>query len=86
MPTIARFSGMVAMMFYNDHMPPHAHVYGNGFSARVDLVDLKVVEVRGSMRRKDTAVIEKWARDHLGELWENWMLARQKRPLRPIEE
>ena len=84
MPTIATVFGMTIKMFYNDHQPPHFHVFAPNFTAYVELTDIAIRQVRGQMRRRDAVIIEGWARDHLAELWENWTRARQKRPLNQI--
>ncbi len=45
MPEVSRFFGIVIMMYYNDHAPPHFHArYGGGYSEGMMLKD--VIEVR----------------------------------------
>ncbi len=85
MPTVAVLFGMSIMFFYNDHEPPHLHVQGASFSAKMDLAELTIGEVHGTMRSGDIRRLRAWARRHQAELWDNWLRARAKRPLWKIE-
>lgn len=85
MPTVAILFGMSVMFFYNDHEPPHMHVEGPDFSAKMDLADLSISEVQGTMRSGEIRRLRAWARRHQSELWDNWLRARAKKPLRKIE-
>ena len=85
MPTVAVPLGMSVMFFDNDHEPPHLHVEGASFSAKMDLADLSIIEVHGTMRSGEIRRLRAWARRHQAELWDNWLRARAKRALRKIE-
>jgi hypothetical protein len=85
MPTIAVPSEMSIMFFHDDHEPPHLHAEGTSFSAKLDLADLSISEVHGTMRSGEIRRLRAWARRHQLELWDNWLRARAKRPLRKIE-
>ena len=37
MPTVLRFNGLRAAIYFNDHRPAHVHVTGGGNSAVIDL-------------------------------------------------
>ena len=37
MPTVLRFDGLRAVIYYNDHRPAHVHVIGRGNEAVFDL-------------------------------------------------
>jgi hypothetical protein len=37
LPTVLRFDGLRAAIYFNDHRPAHVHVAGGGNSAVVDL-------------------------------------------------
>ena len=50
MPELCRFFGLVILMFYNDHPPPHFHVRYGGQRAIVDIRTLAVLEGRLSPR------------------------------------
>ena len=76
MPTVAVVFGMSIMFFYNDHEPPHLHVEGADFSAKLDLGDLSISEVQGAMRSGEIRRLRTWV---------YWLRARAKRPLRKVE-
>lgn len=40
MPEISRFLGIIIRMFYNEHNPPHFHVYYNEFHAEIEITTL----------------------------------------------
>jgi len=81
MPEISRFLGIVIMMFYNDHAPPHFHaVYGDN-TATISLLDLVVT---GEFPNRASKLVLEWCRLHEDELLDNWELARQRKPLKRI--
>jgi len=43
MPVIAIVDGMLIMLFFNDHDPPHFHVDHGEFRAKVSIATLKVI-------------------------------------------
>jgi hypothetical protein len=50
MPELSRFFGLVVLMFYRDHPPPHFHVRYGRQRAIVDIRTLGVLAVRLSPR------------------------------------
>ncbi len=44
MPVLQRFDGFVIRMYFEDHNPPHVHVAGPDFEARVAIGDLAILE------------------------------------------
>ena len=46
LPEISRFLGMVILMYYNDHPPPHFHVRYGSYRAVVDIGSLAVIAGR----------------------------------------
>jgi Domain of unknown function (DUF4160) len=44
MPVVQRFNGFVIRMYFEDHNPPHVHVVGPDFEARVGIGDREVLE------------------------------------------
>jgi hypothetical protein len=83
MPEISRFFGIIIRMFYDEHPPPHFHVeYGeHQASLRVDTLEI----VRGKLPRRVLALVAEWTLLHRAELNDNWRLADEGQPLRPIE-
>jgi hypothetical protein len=81
-PEVCRFFGIVIAMFYNDHNPPHFHVrYGE--QRALMAVDTLTV-LGGRLSPRVLGLLTEWAVLHQDELRENWRLARQQAPLRPI--
>lgn len=82
MPEISRFLGIVIAMYYNDHWPPHFHARYGTYEITVRIAD---GVVQGYFPRRALALVMEWYNLHRGELLEDWNLAQQRRPLRPID-
>jgi len=82
MPTISQFYGITIRMYFDDHPPPHFHVYYGGDAAKINIDTLQVLE--GKLRRRSLSLVVEWAVEHRDELRENWRLAEAHRPLNPI--
>ncbi|MES1244328.1 MAG: DUF4160 domain-containing protein [Acidobacteriota bacterium] len=83
MPEISRFYGMIILMFYNDHAPPHFHVRHAADRAIVGIESLRLLEGRLSPRA--LRMVLEWAALHQSELLEDWQRARSQEPLSAIE-
>lgn len=82
MPVISRFFGIIIRMFYDDHNPPHIHAEYQGNRA---LFDFSGNIMRGKLNsRTATKLVREWIDLHLGDLNENWELARQGRAMETI--
>jgi hypothetical protein len=81
-PEISRFFGLVVLMFYNDHAPPHFHVRYGGQRALIGIEALAVLE--GRLTPKALGLIVEWASMHQEELRADWERARRQEPLQPI--
>ena len=69
MPTISRFFGIVIVMFFDDHEPPHFHARHADGQAKVRIDTLEVIE--SSLARRQLRLVLAWAelhRDDLAEL------------------
>lgn len=53
MVTVHREGGMRFVIYLDDHDPAHVHLYGDG-EARIDIVTLRILSIRG-MNRRDAA-------------------------------
>jgi hypothetical protein len=42
MPTISSFFGIVVRMYFDEHPPPHFHVYAGDQSAAIDIDTLEL--------------------------------------------
>ena len=82
MPEVSRFFGLVILMFYDDHQPPHFHVRYAGHRVQIAIDPLALLA--GRLPPRGLAMAMEWAAQHQQELRENWELARQHAPLRVI--
>jgi hypothetical protein len=82
MPELSRFFGIIVMMFYDDHPPPHFHVRYGSQKAIVAIESLALLDGRLSPRA--LGMVMEWALLHRPELREAWSLAEHHAPLKPI--
>jgi hypothetical protein len=69
MPEISRFYGIIIMMFYNDHNPPHFHANYGDYKVVIS-IDEEIVE--GYMPKRALKLIFEWMDLHKDELLTNW--------------
>ncbi|HZX48028.1 MAG TPA: DUF4160 domain-containing protein [Nitrospirota bacterium] len=83
MPEISRFFGIIISIFFDDHNPAHFHArYGND-NAVIKITDLTVLE--GSLQPRALGLVIEWAAIHKDEILRDWELAKDKKPLFPVE-
>ena len=82
MPQISRFYGIVILMNFNDHFPPHFHAWYNEYKIIVDIHDGKV---HGFMPPRALNLIHEWWEMNKESLMECWNNARTGIPLGVIE-
>jgi hypothetical protein len=70
MPEISRFLGIVIMMYFDEHNPPHFHVRYNEYKAAVAIDTLNVIA--GNLPAKVRGLVEEWAEIHYVELMAMW--------------
>ena len=83
MPELCRFWGIVIVMYFRDHLPPHFHAaYGKGdkrgrggFEAQININTTEVME--GSLPRPQLALVLAWATINQAALLRAWNLAVQ---------
>jgi len=70
MITVLRAGGLRFVIYLNDHEPAHLHVYGDG-EARIDIVTLRVLSVRGMSQRDVSRALVTTAekRDYFLQYW-----------------
>ncbi|MCD8312770.1 MAG: DUF4160 domain-containing protein [Bacteroidales bacterium] len=71
MPEISRFYGIVIMMFYDDHNPPHFHIRYNEYRA---VMDIETGTVSGNLPRRVLNMVYEWLDLHKDELMQDWKL------------
>lgn len=74
MPEISRFLGIVILMYFNDHDPPHFHVQYNEFRAIIEIETLAVRD--GHLPGRVLGLVVEWAELRRGELLSNWQSLR----------
>jgi hypothetical protein len=82
MPEISRFLGIVVMMYYREHAPPHFHVRYGGTEACVRIDPPMVIE--GRLSPRVLGIVMEWTLLHRTELLADWQLARNDKPLLPV--
>jgi Domain of unknown function (DUF4160) len=82
MPEISRFYGLIILMNFKDHNPPHFHVWYGDFKAIVTIVD---GIVKGEMPQRALKMIFDWLEIHREELLIDWELAQKGDELLKIE-
>ena len=81
-PTISTFYGLVILMYWDDHNPPHFHVRYADQQAQIDIAALRIIE--GSLPRRAERLALEWAELHKAELMENWELCNRLQTPRKI--
>jgi hypothetical protein len=81
MPIVSRFFGIVIMMYWRDHAPPHFHAkYGDDEIT----VEIETGAIEGRMSRRALALVQEWREAHKEELLDDWRLAAARRALNRI--
>ena len=70
MPEISRFFGILIMMLYNEHNPPHFHAEYAG--VRVQIGISPIVVLKGQVTPRIRSFLFEWTAIHQSELLENW--------------
>lgn len=83
MPRISAFYGIVIVMYFDDHPPPHFHARYGEHEAQVAIATGEVIH--GSLSRSASKLIKEWAALRREELLEDWERAERAEPLVSIE-
>ena len=83
MPKVSSFYGIIIMMYFRDHNPPHFHAKYGEFTAEILIDNLGLKE--GYLPAKALALVVEWALIHKEELKKNWEQASQGKEILPIE-
>lgn len=82
MPEISRFFGIIILMYYDEHNPPHFHARYGSDKAAIEITSLRVLE--GRLPSRALGLVVEWASQHQEELMMNWEAARNDRPPKKI--
>lgn len=70
MPEISRFLGIIILMYFDEHNPPHFHIKYNEYKAVMEIQSLNILA--GYLPVKVRGLVEEWAEMHQAELLEMW--------------
>ncbi len=70
-------------MYYDEHNPPHFHVYYGDDNAIISINTLELLE--GKLPKRAMSMVVEWAIEHRSELLMNWENAEKHNPLNSIE-
>ena len=82
MPTISIFFGIIVEMYWQDHNPPHIHVWYQGEEAMISIETGEIVS--GHLPRRATKIVREWVLRRQQELEENWELGRILQPFNAV--
>ncbi len=70
MPEIKRFGGFKLVMFFQDENPPHVHIKGPDFAAKMRISNGDLLA--GDAPNKVVKQARRWVEAHQAELLERW--------------
>ncbi|MBN9089814.1 MAG: DUF4160 domain-containing protein [Reyranella sp.] len=76
MPTIAVVDGILIILYFNDHAPPHFHAQGADFHARIRIEDGGVIDAEGRLSPRRQRRLRDWTLARRDELMDNWVKVR----------
>jgi len=82
MPQISTFYGLVILMNFKDHVPPHFHAWYGEYKVTVTIEDGIVT---GTMPKRALKMVFEWLEIHREELFETWKKAQSGETLNNIE-
>jgi hypothetical protein len=81
LPVIARLGGIVIIMHFQEHNPPHFHVNSGGVRAVVGIDPPELRE--GWLSASDRHIVLAWTYAHQAELLANWdRVIRHEQPVK----
>ena len=82
MPTISEFFGILILMYFSDHSPPHFHAKYGEYEALIQISPLGML--KGNLPPRALSLVIEWAQIHQKELIENWNYAANNKKLHKI--
>jgi Domain of unknown function (DUF4160) len=82
LPQISRFRGLSILLYFDDHPPPHFHVRAGDTDA---IVVIRSGRIEGRVSSAQRALLERWRKEHVLELIQNWKRAAHHEPIHRIE-
>jgi len=81
MPQISTFYGLVILMNFKDHSPPHFHVWYGDYKVTITIQDGVVT---GKMPQRALKMVFEWLEMHREELSREWEKAQKGEVLKQI--
>ena len=72
MPTIIKHDRFKIVIWPNDHMPPHVHVFKRDAEVKITLLEPVVFNIEGEISNKDLVKALNPVIEHQIELLERW--------------
>ena len=71
MPTVLRKDGFAVMIYTQDHLPAHVHIWRAGGEIIINIALLEIIQVEGMSRRDSAKAVEivEANREYLLERW-----------------
>jgi hypothetical protein len=85
-PRISSFYGITIWMYYDEAQHtgrPHFHARYGDDEASIDIESLEVIA--GELPTRARRLVVEWAQTRQVQLRDNWVRARDRRPLIPVE-
>ena len=82
MPTISEFFGIMILMFFDDHAPPHFHARYGGDEVVIQINPVGVL--RGKIPPRALSLVIEWAQKYQSNLMEEWIRAANNKKLHKI--
>ena len=70
MPQIARFGSFKLLMFFQDENPPHVHIMGSDFAAKLRISNGDLLA--GAAPNKILRQARRWVEEHRADLLAMW--------------
>lgn len=83
MPELCRFFGIVIVVFFDEHNPPHFHAKYGGESVSIEIESLRVMD--GNISPRALGLVMEWAAMHRNELSLAWDAVSHQRTPEKIE-
>lgn len=82
MPTISEFFGILILMFYDDHAPPHFHARYGDHEVVIQITPVGVL--KGKFPPRALSLVIEWAQKYQHNLMEEWSRAASNKKLHKI--
>ena len=85
MPIVSRFLGIIIMMYWNEHNPPHFHAKYGEYKI---IVHINSGVIEGRFPKRALKLVMEWYEIHKDELLEDWKICEKRgnpNPISPLE-